>query len=201
MSSVMEMPPEIAQSKKIAVFCGARDGARPGHLLLAREFGTALARRGLDLVYGAGGVGVMGAVAHSVIDAGGGVTGVVPRFLHERECADNAPGALFLVRSMHERKALMYRLSAGFAVLPGGFGTLDELLEVATWNQLSLMRKPIVVVNHQGFFDPLLGMLDHLVREGFLKEAERSLIQEGRDAEDALDLLTAAHTQPVPAAV
>ncbi|WP_239072175.1 TIGR00730 family Rossman fold protein [Streptomyces bauhiniae] len=201
MSSVMEMPPEIAQSEKIAVFCGARDGARPGHLLLAREFGTALARRGLDLVYGAGGVGVMGALAHAVIDAGGGVTGVVPRFLHERERADNAPGALFLVRSMHERKALMYRLSTGFAVLPGGFGTLDELLEVATWNQLSLMRKPIVVVNHHGFFDPLLRMLDHLVQEGFLKEGERSLIQEGRTVEDAIDLLTVSRTEPVPAAV
>ncbi|MFD3504590.1 TIGR00730 family Rossman fold protein [Streptomyces sp. NPDC058676] len=196
MPPVIEMPPAIEQSEKIAVFCGARDGARPDHLLLAKEFGTALARRGLDLVYGAGGVGVMGAVAHAVMDAGGGVTGVVPRFLHARERADNAPGALFLVRSMHERKALMYRLSAGFAVLPGGFGTLDELLEVATWNQLSIMKKPIVVVNHRGFFDPLLRMLDHLVLEGFLRAEERSLIQEGRSVEEAIDLLRAPRAEP-----
>ncbi|MEU6579119.1 TIGR00730 family Rossman fold protein [Streptomyces sp. NPDC046805] len=195
----IEIPPEIGQSEKIAVFCGARDGARPDHLLLAKEFGTALARRGLDLVYGAGGVGVMGAVAHAVMDAGGGVTGVVPHFLHERERADNAPGALFVVRSMHERKALMYRLSTGFAVLPGGFGTLDELLEAATWSQLSIMRKPIVVVNHRGFFDPLLRMLDHLVQEGFLRAEERSLIQEGKDVDEAIDLLRAGHPQPVPA--
>lgn len=92
---------------------------------------------------------------------------------------------------MHERKALMYRLSNGFAVLPGGIGTLDELMEVATWNQLSLMEKPIVVVNHAGFYDPMLAMLDHLVSEGFLTAAERRLIRCADSAEEALDLLGA----------
>ncbi|GAA3842329.1 TIGR00730 family Rossman fold protein [Streptomyces coacervatus] len=193
------MLPVIEKSKKIAVFCGARPGTHPEHLLLAEEFGTALARRGLDLVYGAGGVGVMGSVAHAVLAAGGGVTGVIPRLLHERERTDNAPGTVFVVRSMHERKALMYRLSNGFAVLPGGFGTLDELMEVATWNQLSIMRKPIVVVNHRGFFDPMLRMLDHLVEEGFLRAEERRVIQVAQDAEEAMDRLGTGHPLTVPA--
>lgn len=192
------MNPLIEKSDKIAVFCGARPGVHPDHLRLAEEFGTELARRGLDLVYGAGGVGVMGAVAGAVLAAGGGVTGVIPRRLHERERADNAPGAVFVVRDMHERKALMYRLSRGFAVLPGGLGTLDELMEVATWNQLSIMRKPVVVVNHRGFFDPLLRLLDHLVTEGFLRPEERALVEVADDASHALDLLGAA--RPVPAA-
>ncbi|MGW6058575.1 LOG family protein [Streptomyces sp. NPDC055189] len=188
----------VEKSAKIAVFCGARPGVHPEHLLLAEEFGTTLARRGLDLVYGAGGVGVMGAVADAVLAAGGSVTGVIPRLLHERERSDKAPGAVFVVRSMHERKALMYRLSLGFAVLPGGLGTLDELMEVATWNQLSIMRKPIVVVNHRGFFDPMLRMLDHLVEQGFLKAEERALIQVAHDAGDAVDRLGAGHAVPVP---
>ncbi|MGW1889936.1 LOG family protein [Streptomyces sp. NPDC002004] len=183
------MQTKIDKSRRIAVFCGARPGVRDDHIDFARRFGRSVARRGLDLVYGAGGVGVMGAVADGVLDGGGAVTGVIPRSLHERERADNARGAVFVVRSMHERKALMYRLSAGFAVLPGGIGTLDELMEVATWNQLSLMEKPIVVVNHGGFFTPMLAMLDHLVAEGFLSAKERRLVQAAETAEEALDLL------------
>jgi len=177
------------KSRHIAVFCGARVGARAEHLNFAREFGITLARRGLDLVYGAGGAGVMRAVADGVTQAGGGVIGVIPQGLHERESADQARGALFMVRTMHDRKTLMYRLASGFAVLPGGFGTLDELMEVVTWNQLSLIAKPVVVVNHLGFYDPMLAMLDHLVAEGFLVTAERTLVQVAGTAEEALDIL------------
>src|SRR5579884_2249237 len=161
----------------IAVFCGARPGVRADYLDLAQEFGRSLGRRGLDLVYGAGGVGVMGAVADGVLEGGGGVTGVIPHTLHERERSDRARGAIFVVASMHERKALMYRLASGFAVLPGGIGTLDELMEVATWDQLRIMEKPLVVVNHRVFFTPMLAMLDHLVAEGFLSARERRLFQ------------------------
>ncbi|MEU6775251.1 TIGR00730 family Rossman fold protein [Streptomyces sp. NPDC046759] len=200
------MQTKLKQSERVAVFCGARPGVQREYTDFAREFGRSIARRGLDLVYGAGGVGVMGAVAAGVLDGGGTVTGVIPRSLHERERADNAPGGVFVVRSMHERKALMYRLSSAFAVLPGGIGTLDELMEVATWNQLSLMRKPIVVVNHRGFFTPMLAMLDHLVAEGFLSEQERGLVQVADTAEEALDRLGhpeptgSAAALPVPAA-
>ncbi|MFJ8018359.1 TIGR00730 family Rossman fold protein [Streptomyces sp. NPDC096339] len=187
----------VGKCERIAVFCGARPGVRQDHVDFAYGFGQALAGRGLDLVYGAGGVGVMGAVADGVLRGGGAVTGIVPRSLHERERADRARGAIFVVRSMHERKALMYRLSSGFAVLPGGIGTLDELMEVATWNQLSLMEKPIVVVNHAGFYDPMLAMLDHLVSEGFLTAAERGLIRSTDTAEEALDLLATPARTPL----
>jgi uncharacterized protein (TIGR00730 family) len=175
------------KSGSIAVFCGARPGARPEQLRFAAEFGATLVRRGLNLVYGASNVGVMGALADAVRAAGGDVTGVIPHSLLEREPLGSTRGTVFVVRSMHERKALMYRLSSGFAVLPGGIGTLDELMEVATWKKLSLIDKPLVVVNHQGFFDPMLGMLDHLVSEGFLGVTERRLFQVARDAEEALD--------------
>ncbi|MFD7438799.1 TIGR00730 family Rossman fold protein [Streptomyces sp. NPDC059861] len=181
----------VTSNERIAVFCGARPGVRQDHVAYAYEFGRALARRDRDLVYGAGGVGVMGAVADGVLAGGGAVTGVLPRSLHERERADQARGTIFVVRSMHERKALMYKLSAGFAVLPGGIGTLDELMEVATWNQLSLMEKPVVVVNHQGFYDPMLTMLDHLVTEGFLTAKERNLVRSAETTGQALDLLGA----------
>ncbi|MEU6530764.1 TIGR00730 family Rossman fold protein [Streptomyces sp. NPDC046928] len=180
------MKPRLSKCERVAVFCGARPGVQSAYTDVAREFGQLIGRRGLDLVYGAGGVGVMGAVAAGVLDGGGSVTGVIPRSLHERERADKAPGEIFVVRSMHERKALMYRLSAAFAVLPGGIGTLDELMEVMTWNQLSLMEKPIVVLNHQDFFTPMLAMLDHLVAEGFLGEHERRLVQVARTPEEAL---------------
>lgn len=176
--------------RSIGVFCGARPGSDPRHIELAYDFGTALGARGLGLVYGAGGVGVMGAVADGVIDAGASVTGVIPHDLHERERPDKARGEIFVVRGMHDRKALMYRLSKAFAVLPGGYGTLDELMEVATWNQLGFHDKPIVLVNSHGFFDPLIALLDHLVAEGFMSARDRALVQAGTDTEECLDLIT-----------
>ncbi|WP_043194368.1 TIGR00730 family Rossman fold protein [Streptomyces sp. NRRL F-2664] len=185
------MQTPVTTSERIAVFCGARPGASEDHVAFARAFGYELARRGRDLVYGAGGVGVMGAVADGVLAGGGTVTGVLPRSLYERERADRARGETFVVRSMHQRKALMYRLSTGFAVLPGGIGTMDELMEVATWNQLSLMEKPVVVVNHRGFYTPMLAMLDHLVTEGFLTAQERRVVRSAETADEALDLLAA----------
>jgi uncharacterized protein (TIGR00730 family) len=191
----------IEKSESIAVFCGARPGVRPEQLRFAAEFGATLVRRGRNLVYGASNVGLMGALADAVQAAGGRVTGIIPHSLLQREPPGSMQGTVFVVRSMHERKALMYRLSSGFAVLPGGLGTLDELMEVATWKKLALIDKPLVVVNHQGFFDPMLGMLDHLVTEGFLGAAERQLIQVAQDATEALDRLGAGHpAAPVAAA-
>lgn len=182
--------PSIAEAgPNIAVFCGARPGVHPDHIDFAREFGLELARRGSGLVYGAGGVGVMGAVAQGVMEGGGDITGVVPQALREREQADDPLGTIHVVATMHERKALMYALSSGFAVLPGGIGTLDEVMEVLTWNQLGMIDKPIVLVNHRGFFDPLLALLDHLVAEGFLAPSERQLIQATDCPQLACDLL------------
>lgn len=187
--------------RRVTVFCGARPGVQPDHLQLAADFGAALVRRGLGLVYGAGGVGMMGSLADAVLADGGDVTGVIPAELHEREQADDARGEIIVVDSMHERKFLMYQLASGFAVLPGGLGTLDELMEVTTWNQLALIRKPIVVLNRGGFFTPLLQMLDHLVAEGYVSEPERRLVQASDDPDETLDLLglTAAPAGSVPA--
>ncbi|MER8018229.1 TIGR00730 family Rossman fold protein [Streptomyces griseoluteus] len=185
------MPDIHRRAAVIATFCEARPGRDPAYVALAEEFGAALGRRGCGLVYGAGGVGVMGAVAGAALAHGATVTGVVPHDLHERERSGTAPGQTFVVQSMHERKALMYRLSSAFAVLPGGFGTLDELMEVATWNQLGTHRKRVVLLNAKGYFDSLLGFLDTVAREGFMTGEERDLVQVTDRVEEALDLLTA----------
>lgn len=177
---------------RIGVFCGARPGGHSRYVELAGRLGAELAGRDIGLVYGAGGVGVMGAVSRAASRAGGSVTGVITHDLHARERAADASGEIFVVRSMHERKALMYKLSSGFVVLPGGFGTLDEVMEVATWNQLGLHTKPTVLVNQDGFFDPFVNLLDHIVREGFLTPAERTLIQQTSSIPEALDMLCAA---------
>lgn len=140
----------------------------------------------------------MGAVADAVLSGGAPVTGVIPHRLYERERPQGSRGELFVVRTMHERKALMYKLSKGFAVLPGGLGTLDELMEVATWNQLGFHQKPIVLVNHEGFFDPLAALLDHVVKEGFLSPQERSCIDMAVDVEEALDLLGCTSASVAP---
>ncbi|MEV2279011.1 TIGR00730 family Rossman fold protein [Nocardiopsis sp. NPDC049922] len=173
----------------VGVFCGSRAGIRSGYTSVARTFGARLAERGAGLVYGAGGVGVMGAVAGAAAAGGAPVTGVIPHDLRERERMHEIEGRIFISRSMHERKALMYRLSTGFAALPGGLGTLDELMETATWNQLGIHDKPIVLMNCHGFFDPVLRLLEHVVAEGFLspEESERILVAQG--PEEALDLL------------
>ncbi|MEV8306837.1 TIGR00730 family Rossman fold protein [Streptomyces flavidovirens] len=184
------MPPSPAPWERVCVFCGIRPGTAPHHVQLARDFGTALALHGRGLVYGAGSTGIMGAVAEAVLAAGAPVTGVIPRQLFERERPDASRAEVRVVESMHERKALMYRLSTGFAVLSGGLGTLEELLEVATWNQLGFHRKPLVLVNRGGFFDPLLTMLDTMVGNGFLEPADRALIQDSSDVDDALHRLT-----------
>ena len=186
----------------VGVFCGTRPGFRRQHVELARDFGAALAKRGIGLVYGAAGVGIMGAVADAAFNSGARVTGVIPALRYELEGASQVPGEIFIVDSMHKRKALMYDLSVGFAVLPGGFGTLDELLEVVTWNQLGIHEKPIVLVNNGGFFGPLLAMFDHLVIEGFLDPAHRALVQAAPSIEAALDLIvpgTAADVTSMPA--
>ncbi|MEU7145871.1 TIGR00730 family Rossman fold protein [Nocardia sp. NPDC046473] len=187
-------------TNKIAVFCGARAGASDDHIELGHDFGLALAGRGANLVYGAGGTGVMHAVARGVFDGGGAVTGVVPRELREREKSLEVRGEIYVVKDMHARKALMYRMSDAFAVLPGGLGTLDELMEVATWNQLRFHCKPMVLVNRDGFYDPLILLLDHLVRSDFIGQEDRALIQDTSDVEDALDLLGCRPRVPLASA-
>ncbi|WP_405783142.1 TIGR00730 family Rossman fold protein [Streptomyces sp. NBC_00859] len=183
----MALPPSGA--RRVGVLCGSRGGRTPLYVESATALGDALGRRGADLVYGAGGSGVMGAVSQAAHRAGAKVTGVIPHALHERERAVEACGEIFVVPSMHERKALIYRLSDAFLVLPGGFGTLDELMEVATWNQLGYHQKPVVLVNVREFFQPLISMLDRMEEEGFFTARERSIVRVADGTDAALDML------------
>jgi hypothetical protein len=162
--------------KKICVFCGSSSGSRHEYRAATEELGTELALRNIGLVYGGGNVGLMGVLADAVLRAGGEVQGVIPENLMAREVGHNGLTELHLVRSMHERKALMADLSDAFVALPGGFGTLEEFCEVVTWTQLGLHAKPCGILNVLGFYSPLLAMFDHAVEERFLKPDNRALV-------------------------
>jgi hypothetical protein len=151
--------------------------------------GTAIANRGLELVYGGGNVGLMGAVADSVLAAGGRVIGAIPQALLDREIAHRDLSELHVVGSMHERKALMAELSDAFIALPGGFGTMDEFFEILTWWQLDIHRKPCALLNIDGFFDPLITLFDHFVTEGFVKAEQRNVILADSDVDRLLDMV------------
>jgi uncharacterized protein (TIGR00730 family) len=183
------MNTDTATPLRVCVFCGVRPGASAGYLRVAEDFGALLARRGVGLVFGGSGIGIMGAVSAAAQAGGAPVTGVIPRHLFDRERCTISVTDLHVVGSMHERKSLMYELADAFVALPGGIGTMDELFETLTWAQLGLHAKPMVVLNHHGYFEPLLALLDHAVAEGFLLPAERSLVQVAGSAEEALDLL------------
>jgi uncharacterized protein (TIGR00730 family) len=175
--------------KYLCVFCGSSRGIPAIYAASARRFGTALAERGLGLIYGGGHVGLMGVVADAVLQAGGPVIGVIPRSMVERELAHERLTELHVVETMHQRKALMAERAAAFAALPGGVGTADELFEIVTWRQLRLHSKPIGLLNVAGFFDPLLAWLDRTVTDGFVRAEHRSLIHVGDKAQQLLDLL------------
>lgn len=162
--------------KRICVFCGSSSGSRSDYCTAAEELGTELARRNIGLVYGGGNVGLMGVLADAVLGAGGEAVGVIPEHLMAREIGHNGLTKLHVVRSMHERKALMADLSDAFVAMPGGFGTLEEFCEIVTWAQLGLHAKPCGILNVLGYYSPLLAMLDHAVQERFLKPENRGLV-------------------------
>jgi len=184
--------------RRICVFCGSSDGERGLHLELARAMGRALAERGLELVYGGGRLGLMGALADAALEAGGRVTGVIPRALVARERAHERLTELHEVGSMHERKAMMAELSDGFAALPGGMGTLEELAEALTWAQLGLHGKPCGVVNAGGFFAPLIAFLDRATSEGFIRPEHRAMLLVTESPEELLDAFAAYRAPEVP---
>jgi len=166
------MPP----IRRLCVYAGSNPGSHPAYAAAARELAGLLARRGIGLVYGGGAVGLMGVLADTVLAEGGEAVGVIPQALIDREVGHGGLTELHVVASMHERKALMEELSDGFVAIPGGIGTLEELIEVYTWSQLGLHRKPIGALNVRGYYDPLAAMLDHAVAEGFLREAHRAAL-------------------------
>lgn len=162
--------------RRVCVFSGSNVGGRPEYEKAAGELGRELAARGLGLVYGGAGVGLMRAVADAVLGAGGEVTGVIPRHLVDRELADTRATQLEVVDSMHERKARMSDLADGFVALPGGYGTLEEFAEVVTWSQLGLQVKPCGLLDVAGFYQPLLRFVDHAVDEKFVRPEHRDLL-------------------------
>ena len=176
--------------KRVCVFCGSRNGTRDQYVAAARRMGEALARRGIGLVYGGGGIGLMGVLADAAVSAGGDVIGVIPKALMAREVAHRGLPDLRVVASMHERKAVMAELADAFVALPGGFGTLEEFCEALTWAQLGIHRKPCGLLNVEGFFDPLLSLFDHAVRERFVSPDHRSLVVVEEDPERLLDALS-----------
>jgi uncharacterized protein (TIGR00730 family) len=162
--------------ERICIFCGASPGARTDYAGATAELASLLAAEGIGVVYGGGGVGLMGALADAVIAAGGDLTGVIPSALVDREIAHRDVMDMRVVGSMHERKALMAELSDAFVALPGGIGTLEELFEVYTWAQLGLHRKPCALLNVAGYYDGIEAFLTHAVMERFLREETRDLL-------------------------
>lgn len=183
--------------KRVCVFCGSSPGARPEYATAARTLGDALARRGLGLVYGGGRVGLMGILADSTLAAGGDVLGVIPRALATKELAHDGLSDLRVVGSMHERKALMAELADAFVAMPGGMGTLEELFEIVTWAQLGIHAKPCGLLNVEGYFDPLLALLDHAVTERFVRPEHRLLVLTSPDPVELLGALEKFHAPPL----
>jgi uncharacterized protein (TIGR00730 family) len=179
---------------RLCVFCGSNAGSAPGFAAAATQLGTALAGRDIGLVYGGGDVGLMGTVADAVLAAGGEVIGVIPEFLKRAEVAHRGLTELHVVGSMHARKRLMAELAEGFIALPGGFGTLDELAEALTWTQLGLQAKPVVLLDVDGFWAPLVRFVDAAVDHGFVRPAHRMLLQRTVTVDEAIALATS----PVP---
>jgi uncharacterized protein (TIGR00730 family) len=172
--------------RRLCVFCGSNVGIRPVYEEAAQRLGRLLVRRGIELVYGGGNVGLMGALADAVLAAGGRAIGVIPGALMAKEVGHRGLTELRVVDTMHERKAVMSDLSDGFIGLPGGFGTFEEFCEVVTWSQLGLQSKPCGLLNVAGYYDSLLGLFDHAVDEGFLRKENRRLVLDDKDAERLL---------------
>ncbi len=177
--------------RRLCVFLGSNPGLRPDYIAAARDLGAALAREGLGLVYGGSSVGLMGALADAALAAGGEVIGIIPQRLVEKEVAHRGLADLRVVRSMHERKALMAELSDGFVALPGGAGTLEELFEVWTWAQLGSHKKPCALLNVAGYYDGLLAFLDHAEAEAFMRPQHRRMLIEAHDPDSLFAALRA----------
>jgi uncharacterized protein (TIGR00730 family) len=175
---------------RVGVYCGSNLGADGAYAACAAQLGAELARRGIGLVYGGARGGMMGALADAAVAAGGEVIGVLPRHFGASEIAHDGLTAIEVVETMHARKARMIELAAGFIALPGGFGTLDEVFELLSWNQLGLVAKPVVFLDVGGYFDELFSFLDHAVGNGLLRPDHRQLAQRAGAVDAAIDLAT-----------
>ena len=177
--------------KSLCVYCGANPGATTRYAEAAQALARALVDDNVALVYGGGKVGLMGVIADEVLRLGGEVTGVIPTALVEREVGHTGLTRQFIVKDMHERKAMMASLSDGFIAMPGGMGTLEELFEMLTWSQLGIHAKPIGLLNVDGFYDGLIGFIDHAREQGFIRPQHAALMLSASEPRALLDLLKA----------
>ncbi|MGO4516365.1 TIGR00730 family Rossman fold protein [Terriglobus sp. 2YAB30_2] len=184
----MSSPAAISPSRSICVFCASANGTRPEYRADAEDLGRQLALQNIGLIYGGARVGLMGAVADATLAAGGRVTGVIPHVLVDMEVAHHEITELHIVKTMHDRKALMGEKADAFLILPGGFGTLEELFEVLAWSTLKLHSKPIVLLNTAKFWDGMLAFLDHCIAEGVLTQPRRELLLVADTVDEAIRL-------------
>ncbi|MGN7125801.1 TIGR00730 family Rossman fold protein [Methylorubrum thiocyanatum] len=192
----------MAQLASVCVYCGSGFGGDPAFADAARRLGTSLARAGVKLVYGGGNVGLMGTVASATLEAGGYVTGIIPDFLKSRERMLDAVQETIVVSDMHTRKQLMFDRADAFVALPGGIGTLEELVEQLTWAQLGQHRKPIMLLSVNGFWDPLITLIDHMRAHGFIREGLDLNYLVGQDPDRVVETLSEvlARSEPAPLA-
>ena len=193
-------PPQPAPRapRRVCVFAGSRPGARAAYTTTARELGAALAARGIGLVYGGASVGLMGTLADAALDRGGEVIGVIPHARARREITPRTLAELHMVDTMHQRKALMAELADAFIVLPGGWGTFDELFEMLTWAQLGVHLKPVGLLDAADYWRPLLALVEHAEAEGFIEPREREYLLVARRADELLDALAAYQPSAKP---
>ncbi|HYD17077.1 MAG TPA: TIGR00730 family Rossman fold protein [Patescibacteria group bacterium] len=182
----------MAKLTSVSVFCGTAEDIDPLYKAAARDLGLLLAAQGVQLVYGGARAGLMGIVSQACFRAGGAVTGIMPEHMQEKEILNIEVTEMIVVDSFHARKRVMVEKSDAFIVLPGGFGTLDEVFEVLTWKYCGMHAKPVAFVNINGFYDPLLATIDHMIASGFSAPWHRDLFIVAKDVKDALAAISAA---------
>lgn len=188
----------MSKLTSICVYCGSAPGSNPLHVQAAETLGRAMGQAGIGLVYGGGNAGLMGATARAVLAAGGHVTGIIPDFLRDREHALHAAQEMVIVPDMHTRKRMMFERADAFVALPGGVGTLEELVEQMTWVQLQQHTKPVLVADIGGFWGPLLSLLTHMRENGFIRPAFEVNYLVAERAEDIVPLLQRAYRETPP---
>jgi uncharacterized protein (TIGR00730 family) len=190
----------MTQLSALCVYCGSSNRGDPRHLDAATTLGRLAAQDGVEIVFGGGHVGLMGALADGALAAGGRVTGIIPQYLEDRELGHRGVTDLVIVESMHARKQKMFELSDAFCVLPGGLGTLDETFEILTWRQIGLHDKPVALVDLDGYWQPLRALMDHQVTSGYLRPEHAELLQVVSGVGQVLPALRAAPAPSVPPA-
>lgn len=181
----------MAEIRTLCVYCGSSQRGKESHREAAVRFGSIMADSGIRLVFGGGRIGLMGLIADSVLAGGGEVVGIIPRFLDQVEVGHSEVTEFIVTENMHDRKEKMAQMSDGFVILPGGLGTLDETFEILTWKQLGLHDKPVVIVDVDGYWKPLVDMIDHMVAENYARPENRDLFRVVASVEDVLPALDA----------